>query len=181
MGRVRVDQFGQGVFQRIYPVYKNCTGCRICEIECSLAHYKTINPELSRVKIYSYRGIDVPVLCRMCKTPRPCIEACPVQAISKDTETDATIVDKEKCTGCGLCVKACPAKAVRLHPEEKHALICDLCSGDPSCVKACPERVLEFIVGPADYIAPEHYAYPPEVIVEDLRNTIYYHEKKSTR
>jgi len=181
MGRIKIDQFGPGVYQRIYPVYKNCLGCRTCEIRCGLTHYGTINPELSRIRVHSYRGIDVPILCKMCKSPRPCLEACPVQAISVDEETGANIVDTEMCTGCGECEEECPARAIRFHPIEKYALICDLCGGDPECVKACPEKCLEFIVGPADYIPPDRYAYPAETIVQDLRNTSYYHKERGGR
>jgi Fe-S-cluster-containing hydrogenase component 2 len=41
-----------------------------------------------------------------------CVEACPVDALSMDSEIPT--VDEEVCIGCGLCVVPCPNDAVRL-------------------------------------------------------------------
>ena len=42
----------------------------------------------------------------------PCAESCKNGAIIKERLTDLPIVDYEKCTGCALCVAACPGLAV---------------------------------------------------------------------
>lgn len=119
--------------------YENCSGCRRCEIACSLHHEGKIWPESSRIKVFMYvPGVEIPQLCFQCED-YPCIEACPVEALSVDTQTGAVKVDASKCTECGLCVKACPAKVPFSHPEESHIVICDLCSGKPKCVEACQE------------------------------------------
>jgi len=57
----------------------------------------------------------------------------------------AVVVDEEKCTGCGLCVMACPYGAVRLDPVTGKAIKCDLCGGEPVCVKHCPFGALAFV------------------------------------
>ncbi|MFX1493582.1 MAG: FAD-binding protein [Promethearchaeota archaeon] len=44
-------------------------------------------------------------------------------------------VDKEKCTGCGLCEKACPFGAIRI--VEKIAVIGDECTLCGACVDQC--------------------------------------------
>ena len=44
-------------------------------------------------------------------TPVPCEEACPVKAISKDSE-GVEHIDKEKCIYCGKCMQACPYGAI---------------------------------------------------------------------
>lgn len=40
---------------------------------------------------------------------RCCVEACPVEALSKG---DIIHVDSEKCIDCGVCVEVCPNKAI---------------------------------------------------------------------
>jgi len=42
----------------------------------------------------------------------PCVESCKKGAILKESLTSAPIVDYEKCTGCALCVAACPGLAI---------------------------------------------------------------------
>jgi len=45
----------------------------------------------------------------------------------------------EKCTGCGRCVAACPAHAVRLI-EAKSVTDRDECKGSGNCVEVCPNE-----------------------------------------
>lgn len=42
----------------------------------------------------------------------PCAGACPFHAIMVDRKTDALRIDPERCTGCGLCVEACPDRVL---------------------------------------------------------------------
>ena len=69
----------------------------------------------------------------------PCVESCPVDALSVDPTYDAVIVDREKCNSCGNCITACPGTVPFLHPEDNKATICDLCGGEPKCVEVCTE------------------------------------------
>ena len=69
----------------------------------------------------------------------PCVSACPVDALSVDPDYGAVIVDREKCTGCGDCITACPGTVPFLHPGDNKATICDLCGGEPKCVEVCTE------------------------------------------
>lgn len=122
-----------------------CTGCRLCEMACSMAHSYGLNPHMSRIKVEMF---DVPeimgtVVCKQCEEPAPCQEACPVDVITRDSETSAIQVDMEGCISCGQCLEACPIDAVRYTPDEEKALICDLCDGDPECVKICPPDCIE--------------------------------------
>jgi len=146
-----------------------CSGCRKCEIACSLFHEKCVWPEASRIRVFMLvPGVEVPHFCVQCED-YPCVEACLVNALSVSSETGAVLVDEGKCTGCGMCIKACPGKIPHLHPTKNYILICDLCGGDPQCVKACQEggwNALK-IVSRKDY-AYEVYARTPEEITEDL-------------
>ena len=119
--------------------YVVCSGCRRCEIACSMFHEKRIWPEASRVRVFMFvPGIEIPHLCFQCDNPQ-CVEVCPEGALSVDEETKAIRVDDSLCTACSLCIDACPGRVPHLHPDGSHVVICDLCGGDPECVKACQE------------------------------------------
>ena len=117
--------------------YTKCSGCRRCEIVCSLSHEGKIWPEASRVRVFMLvPGVEVPHLCAQCHD-YPCVDVCPTDALSVNKETEAVLVDREKCTACGNCIDACPGKIPYIHPAEDYAVICDLCDGEPKCVEAC--------------------------------------------
>jgi len=160
----------------IYRNYENCSGCRRCEIVCSLSHEGKIWPEASRIRVFMLvPGIEIPHLCTQCHD-YPCVEACPVGALSISKETGAVLVDKEKCTACGKCIEACPGKIPFIHPTENYAVICDLCGGDPECVKVCKEglwNALQLVQKGEDEYNIKLYAKTPERITKDLVEKLY--------
>ena len=120
---------------------KKCVGCMICEVVCSLTKERKINPDRSRIKVFSLHShIDLPVVCRQC-SDAPCVKACEYEAIYRD-KNNAIIINSENCTSCGLCVDACPFGAIFLHPETDIASTCDLCGGKPQCIEWCPTGAL---------------------------------------
>ena len=51
-------------------------------------------------------------------------------------------IDREKCTGCGICVPDCPEGAIQMI-DGKAALVSDLfCDGLGACIKQCPEGAI---------------------------------------
>jgi Fe-S-cluster-containing hydrogenase component 2 len=117
--------------------FAKCSGCRICEVVCSLRHEGRIWPEASMVRVFMYfPGLEVPHLCTQCHD-YPCVNACPFQALSVNQGTGAVEVNRDKCTACGVCINACPGRIPHLHPNRRHVLICDLCGGDPQCARIC--------------------------------------------
>lgn len=154
--------------------YIRCSGCRRCEIVCSLSHEGKIWPEASRIRIFApFPGLEVPHLCTQCDD-YPCVKACSADALSVDEKTGAVIVDREKCTGCGACIESCPGKIPYMHPTENYAVICDLCGGKPKCVEVCAEagyNALRLTDDPG--IHKKAHAVEPEVIAKDLAVNLF--------
>lgn len=123
-----------------------CSGCRICEMACALAHdSRGISSGLSMLKIKNnlQKGIYIPVACGFCEDGS-CLDACPLHALYLDEKTGVVMVDLDECVGCGLCVDACRFKAIKIHPENNIAIVCDLCGGEPECVKYCTQRAISY-------------------------------------
>lgn len=121
-----------------------CSGCRVCEMACSLAHEGVSAPSLARlVVIHDVFRDDHPSVqvCPQCAGPE-CLIACPTGAITTDDRTGARVVADELCNGCGACVKACHLGMVRMDSSRGLALKCDLCGGEPACEKYCPQNVI---------------------------------------
>jgi Fe-S-cluster-containing hydrogenase component 2 len=125
-----------------------------------MTHESYVQMSKSRVKVYKLESeaLGIPMLCEHCDEP-PCILACPVNAISKDPETDVVSINVETCTGCKQCIDACPYSAIRIDPDSDRAFICDLCGGDPECAKAClPEAITWIEARPSAVWRKNNYA-----------------------
>jgi len=157
--------------------YLKCSGCRRCEVACSLYHENTIWPEASRIRVFMLLpGVEIPHLCAQCHD-YPCIQACPTKpkALSVDEKTSAVIVDRETCISCKKCIEACPGWIPFLHPGDNKATICNLCNGDPECVKACKAGNWDAL-----WVAPNQkdvsyklYARRPEEITKEVAVGVY--------
>ena len=129
------------IFERVWILITpdKCSGCRLCEITCSLEHEGIIWPEASRIRVFEFLpGVDMPHTCVQC-SDYPCVNACPVNALSVDEKTGAVLVEEEKCTECGACITACPGSVPRIPAGKGSVVICDLCGGEPKCVEVCHE------------------------------------------
>ncbi|MDI7258907.1 MAG: 4Fe-4S dicluster domain-containing protein [Thermodesulfobacteriota bacterium] len=128
----------------IQVVPEKCTGCRICELICSLTRYGESNPKRSRIRVVKLERffVDVPVACKQCPDPS-CAAECPTEVLKKGADHIMKI-DEGGCTGCGQCVEACALGAISIDPSTQTAIVCDLCQGEPRCVQWCPTGALEF-------------------------------------
>ena len=94
--------------------YQKCTGCRLCELVCSVSHHGISNPARSRIKVMKWEteGLYIPMSCQQCEDA-PCMSACPVKAISRDETLGRVMVDYDVCIGCRTCVSVCPFYLLR--------------------------------------------------------------------
>ena len=72
------------------------------------------------------------------------MKMCPAEALSRNEETGAVVVAKERCLGCHTCVYVCPFGAPAVDPITGVCEKCTLCDGDPHCVKVCAKEALTF-------------------------------------
>lgn len=150
---------------------KKCQGCITCMLSCSLVHEGVANPSLARIQIMQNSFDSFPddvgiAQCRQCVDPA-CVEICPVQALQASAGYgNVRTVDKDKCTGCGLCVQACPYTPSRPllaaddgYDGDLKSRKCDLCAAAPyhwdtaagggpngkqACVESCPVGAIRF-------------------------------------
>jgi anaerobic carbon-monoxide dehydrogenase iron sulfur subunit len=130
----------------LYIDYQKCTGCRLCELVCAVFHDGISNPSRSRIKVMKWEaeGLYIPMSCQQCQDA-PCMNVCPVKAISRDEELGRVFVDYDICIGCRSCVTVCPFGAMNFNIKDKQIFKCDLCDGDPQCVRFCEVKAIEYL------------------------------------
>jgi anaerobic carbon-monoxide dehydrogenase iron sulfur subunit len=129
----------------VYVDLFRCLGCFSCQQICAFRqneYHHCCEPNI-RVRVDMDRRLIFTSTCRQCETPA-CRDVCPVQALHRDPETMAVVVDRQVCLGCGLCVTACPNGHIHLEGSPRTATKCDLCHGDPQCVQVCMAHALYF-------------------------------------
>ena len=142
-----------------------CVGCQRCELACTEFNDGVSQPAMARIKVgrninFGPEGPSAGVLrmqgawgnglfiqdtCRQCPHPVPCATACPENAIKADPTTGARFVDTASCTGCRLCLRACPWNVINFDEQSQKATKCFLCQGQPKCVEACPAAALHYV------------------------------------
>lgn len=142
-----------------------CSGCSLCIIACKDEHVANAYAPWTRPQPATGQfWIDVkavergrtprvkmdylPVHCQHCSNA-PCIKACPETAI-KARGDGLVWIDPARCTGCGLCSKACPYDVIFLNTEIGIAQKCTGCVHRvddglvPRCVDVCPHQAIVF-------------------------------------
>lgn len=145
-----------------------CVRSRTCYVACKKEHRILAHPrdEKHPYEYYRLRYVEwewgeyptvrrafIPLLCVHCEEPI-CLRFCPVDAISKRSD-GITVIDNERCNGCGICTQVCPYGALYITPEGK-ADGCDFCANrldaglQPRCVEECPSGRGAIIFGDLD-------------------------------
>ncbi len=119
---------------------ERCILCYACEVACAREH-----DGRTMVRVVCVDGGGVPLFCRHCETA-PCVAVCPTGALEKSD--GEVLLRADRCTGCELCLWACPFGVVAL--EGGKARKCDLCAhrrergGEPACALTCPSGAIPY-------------------------------------
>ncbi len=126
--------------------HEKCTGCRLCELVCTVKHDGISNPARSRIRVMKWEmeGLYIPMSCQQCQDA-PCQNGCPVGAISRNEALNRVEVDHDVCIGCRTCVSVCPFGAMSYNAIDKKVIKCDLCDGDPQCARFCDIQAIEYV------------------------------------
>ncbi len=120
---------------RIKIDHTKCTGCKLCEVACSLQHTEAINPWRSRIRVFIGEEFCLPVIAG------PYTEAaCNAKGI--------VLVDGMEMDGCVVCRASCPVKTAFKEPDTAIPLKCDFCGEppDPQCVRWCESDALTVVI-----------------------------------
>jgi len=119
-----------------------CTGCKQCELACSLRQEGVFNIAKSRIRVFDFHeeARFIPYTCTQCDEAW-CQQACPVNAITT-TDDGVKVVHDSLCVGCKVCTIACPFGTVNYNASTGKVIKCNLCDGDPACAEACPTEAI---------------------------------------
>ncbi len=128
--------------------HESCWGCKTCEAACKqefntpagvkLITVLEIGPKRIEDKLDFFFQVNV---CRHCEAPA-CVDVCPDQAIVK-REDGIVVLDDASCTGCKLCIEACPYDVIDFDQEKGVAQKCNLCHKriDNGLIPACADNI----------------------------------------
>ncbi|MGE5576120.1 MAG: aldehyde ferredoxin oxidoreductase C-terminal domain-containing protein [Syntrophothermus sp.] len=114
-----------------------CTGCRTCEVLCSLVRYGENNPKKAAIRIAGQFPVPGHYRIQVCDQCGDCARACPVEAIQE--KDGVYLIDEATCTGCGICVETCRKGAIFTHAEEPVPIKCTACG---ECIEFCPRQAI---------------------------------------
>lgn len=126
-----------------------------CSGDCDATHYimdYTSRPTCAAANIF-FQGRGT--CSYACSGYGDCIEACQYDAIH--IVNGVAVIDKQRCSGCGMCAKRCPNHLITMipttshvfvgcHSTDKGAMTRKICShgciGCKKCEKTCPEGAI---------------------------------------
>lgn len=122
----------------IKAIHTNCSGCCTCRLACAVENHREVRPSLAVLHIEGRFPAPGDYHVHLCDQCGACAEVCPEAAITAD-DTGVYRIDDVICTGCLLCVDACPCGVLMVHQRTEMPIKCTLCG---ACVEVCPRDAL---------------------------------------
>ncbi len=110
-----------------------CSGCRACQLACSLHLVGENNPKKAALAIIPHFPDPGTFEVKTCDQCGDCADVCPADAIRQD-ERGAYYIVAEECTACLACQEACPQQVIISIAGRDAPIKCDAC-GD--CLAVC--------------------------------------------
>ena len=123
--------------------FNKCLNCNLCVENCPQKILVKANDEYGAVHIDYSKGV-CDYNCHKCS------EVCPSGAIKKltleekqKTRIAMAMINEDKCSQCGECVKACPVHAIIKENGKPPVLNAMKCIGCGACKQACRTGAIE--------------------------------------
>lgn len=114
---IAVAGFSEGVVNVRTPYLNfhlgHCDFCGDCARVCPTHAIEPFDPKTVRVGVAELTERCIALRTGAC---RLCHDECEYKAITLDAR-NRPVIDAEKCNGCGLCVKICPANVLQAFRE----------------------------------------------------------------
>ena len=123
-----------------------CVGCKNCEWACAFSRTGDFKQEQTNIiaHVYPEDRFVATLTCVHCEKPI-CLAVCPIRALKRDPQTNAVVVEENRCIGCKMCMQVCPFGNIYFDPEKRVVHKCNLCEGDPHCIRFCMTKALDFV------------------------------------
>ncbi len=123
---------------RLYVDHNRCSGCRACQVACSLHLFRENNPKKAALAIIPHFPVPGTFEVQVCTQCGQCAEVCPTGAIQQN-DRGAYVVDPDTCIKCMACADVCPEDMIFTRPDVPYVWQCDLCG---ECVEVCGTNAL---------------------------------------
>ena len=114
---------------------ETCSGCKACELVCSLQNLKKVNPSKALLNVYGKFPVPGKYFVDICDQCGECAKACPKDAITLKGSTYR--INRKVCDNCLECVAVCPVNVIKVD-DDGTPYKCINCK---QCAEVCPRDV----------------------------------------
>lgn len=125
---------------KLRTLHASCSGCSTCRLACAIENFQEVNPSKALLRIEARFPAPGDYRIHVCDQCGECAESCPEDAIQR--QNGVFVVDADTCTGCMVCVAACPHEVMF---EQKHSDVPVKCSLCGECARTCPRDAIVLI------------------------------------
>lgn len=125
---------------KVEVTHSLCSGCKLCQLTCSLYQFGENNPKKAGIFVSSHLLGDGHYHVAVCDQCGDCAAVCPTGAIR--VVDGAYQIDAEQCNWCQVCVHECAQGALVVPQGARTPIKCTACG---ECVELCPTGALALV------------------------------------